>query len=218
MIDFFLMVGLNILTYIGVDYLWDKLKIQGRYYGLHSIANLIVVFYTFNNLIKSYTNIPITTNEINDIYNAKALIYGLHIYHMVWYYNKMRYDDWQHHILMVGIALPFTELVRTTHLIGHSMFFINGITGMIDYMLLFMVRNNMIDKYVEKKVNKYLNVWIRCPGCIMNVALCITELICKYNELSCIEIIAGCIMSSLVFWNGIHFMEQVVVDYATLKV
>ena len=198
------------------DIILDKqYNIKGVYYINHFICNMIVVYNTFDCMISSYKGIQSYSNTCNvdSLYFAKYTIYALHLYHMLCYYNKLRYDDWVHHLLMVGISLPLTEFIDKYNIIGHCMFFTTGLPGGIDYFLLALVRNNIIDKCIEKKINKYINVWIRCPGCISNVTLSIFSLIYLYEVSNNINIIACIIIMLSVYWNGIYFMEQVVCDY-----
>ncbi len=202
------MIGVFILS----DIILKKNKIEGIYYFNHFIANMIVVYNTFHFVIKAYDD----SNYEDDyqfILQAKYIVYSLHIYHIIWYYEKLRYMDWLHHFLMVGITLPLTELIPNNNLIGHCLFFVNGLPGGIDYLLLLLVRNNIIDKMLEKTLNTYINLWIRCPGCISNVTLSIYNMI-KYNVvLTNISHIASIIIIILVYWNGIYFMNQVVIDH-----
>ena len=126
----------------------------------------------------------------------------------------MRFDDWLHHGLMVGVALPLTEIVPSSTILGHSMFFINGLPGMIDYTMLFLNRNNMISKYTEKSINRILNTWIRCPGCVMTTGFILMNIGIKYDLMSIQQKVASFAMAGCVYWNGVYFMDQVVRDYA----
>lgn len=211
MLPIFILIGLFIMSDIILD---KKYNIKGSYYINHFICNMMVVYNTFDCMISSYTE-PTYSNicNVDSLYFAKYTIYALHLYHMIWYYNKLRYDDWIHHIIMVGISLPLTELIDNYNLIGHCLFFTTGLPGGIDYFLLALVRNNIIDKGIEKRINKNINLWIRCPGCISNVTLSIFSLIYLYEVTTNINIIASIIIILSVYWNGIYFMEQVVSDY-----
>lgn len=194
------------------DIFMKKLSIEGRYYMNHFIGNMIIVYYTFNSMVLSYNNKALHVN--NDLIDSsRNIIYGIHLYHIVWYYNKLRFEDWLHHILMCGIALPLTLLFYHNNLIGHSFFFINGLPGGIDYLLLFMVRNNIIDRMIEKKVNLYINLWLRCPGCISTVSLIICEIV-NTNTLLYYQLVSSIIITCTIYWNGIYFMEKVVSNYA----
>ncbi len=194
------------------DIIMKKFNIEGRYYMNHFINNGIVMYNTFNLMINSYSDIHL--HDIHSLYLTKSIVYSIHLYHMLWYSNVLRYDDWLHHILMIGVALPLTEFVPQSNLIGHCLFFVTGLPGFIDYFLLFLTRNRLLSKDSEKYVNTWLNLWIRCPGCIMNVTLNIHTLIAHYNNLSTSELIAGSIIIGTVYWNGVYFMAQIVSDYA----
>jgi hypothetical protein len=200
--------------YIGIDYLLQKYKIEGRYYFNHVICNSIVVYSTFNSMLNSYdTNNIITNEELLYLYYTKITIYSLHIYHTIWYFNKLRKDDWLHHILMIGLVLPLTDCVPQNNIISHGLFYTTGLPGLIDYSLLFLNRNNIIPRYFEKKINVFLNLWIRAPGCIMNFALTIAKIINNTQLLTNYQIYYSLLISSLVYWNGIYFMNQTLADY-----
>jgi len=195
-----------------LDKLMDLFKVEGRYYANHALANAAIVSLTAKNVVDCYLMNFSATSE--DVYAPKAIVYGLHFYHMLMYHKKMRFDDWLHHGLMVGVALPLTELVPASTILGHSMFFINGLPGMIDYSLLFLNRNHLISKYTEKKVNWLLNTWIRCPGCVMTTGFIIMNIGMNYDVMTIQQKMASFAMAGCVYWNGVYFMDQVVRDYA----
>ena len=196
--------------FIFSDIIMQVYNIEGRYYMNHFLGNMIIVYYTLPYMINSYTE-TITDGCIEC---AISIVYSTHIYHMIWYLSKLRYDDWLHHLVMVGVTLPLTYFVNNNNLIGHCLFFITGLPGGIDYLLLFLIRNNIIDKMIEKKLNRLINLWIRCPGCISNVTLILYNIIKYYNIISNVVLWSSIIIMGTVYWNGIYFMEQVVVNYA----
>lgn len=199
--------------FIGIDLFLRINRIEGRYYFNHFLCNIMVVHNTFSSMLMSYSSFEIMNNQITSLYNAKVIIYSLHLYHVLWYNNNLRRDDWIHHILMIGIVLPLTEIVPQNNIISHALFFTTGLPGLIDYSLLFLNRNNIINRYFEKRVNTFLNLWIRAPGCIMNCSMSIMAIITNYNQLTNYQLYGGIIMASLVYWNGIYFMAQVLTDY-----
>ncbi len=212
--SFIYLIGGGIAAFTLTDYIMSKYNINGRYYMNHMIANGIVVYNTFDNMKLSYNSNLLTHINLNSLYYSKSVIYSLHLYHMIWYYNTLRFDDWLHHLLMVGVSLPLTELVPQTNLIGHCLFFTTGLPGLIDYFMLFLNRNKLMSRSFEKKINSKINLWIRCPGCVMNVALCMSNVIMNYNNMTNIQLISSGIIMGSVYWNGIYFMNQVVSDYA----
>jgi hypothetical protein len=206
------MIFLCIAGFSLLDKLMETFNFEGRYYANHTLANAAIVSLTAKDAIDCYLMKFDTTS--GSLYAPKAIVYGLHFYHMMMYHKKMRFDDWLHHGLMVGVALPLTEVVPASTILGHSMFFINGLPGMIDYSLLFLTRNNMISKYTEKRVNRLLNIWVRCPGCVMTTGFILINVGMHYNVMSIQQKIASFAMAGCVYWNGVYFMDQVVRDYA----
>jgi hypothetical protein len=203
-------VGLFILS----DIILEKFKIDGRYYFNHSIANMMVVLYSYKCMIDSYSEpLSLDLDTTANITIAKSFVYSIHFYHTIWYYKQFRFDDWVHHLLMVGVALPLTELLDNYNSIGHCLFFVNGLPGAIDYMMLFLVRNNIMCKMKEKYINRCINLWIRCPGCISNTTICLTALLKNNNIMSIYQVIGTIIIIFTIYWNGIYFMNQVIVNY-----
>ncbi len=206
-----ILVGVGI--FIGFDILLNRINIQGRYYFNHIICNSIVVYNTFNSMLNCYNICNITNINNDELYFVKCAVYSLHIYHFLWYYKKLRRDDWMHHILMIGLVLPLSDIIPQHNIISHGLFFTTGLPGLIDYSLLFLNRNNIVSRNTEKELNTYLNVWIRAPGCIMNTSMGINLILLNYNTLTQTQIYGGIIMSSLIFWNGVYFMQQTLIDY-----
>jgi len=202
-------------AFILFDYLLNIFSIEGRYYINHFIGNMVIVYntlYCVNNCYKPMNQSIDYTCNYNSIYLSRSIIYTLHFYHIIWYFNKLRKDDWLHHIIMVLIALPLSHLSDCYNIIGHSLFFLIGLPGGLDYLLLFLVRNNIIDKMIEKKINRRLNLWIRCPGCIATVVLIFINI--NQNSYDIISTIGSYILMISIYWNGIYFMEQSVSNYA----
>jgi hypothetical protein len=185
---------------------------EGRYYLNHFISNMIIVYFTFLCTIYSYTNKICSIESVNI---ARELTFAIHFYHIIWYFNTLRKIDWLHHILMVGILLPITYMTSDyNNSIGHTLFFTTGLPGGIDYLLLFFVRNNIMDKMKEKRINCFINQWIRCPGCILSCSIIYSTKYDIYEYNSLIALFASII---LIFWNGVYFMNLVVKDYYEQK-
>jgi hypothetical protein len=183
------------------------------FYLVHAIHNGFIVYYTLPDVVNTITNYKYLHTYPTNM-TAILLCFALHIYHTILYYKKFRYDDWLHHILMICFALPIPLIYESHTLIGYSLFFTTGLPGGIDYALLFAVRNNLLNKMTEKKINSWLNTWIRSPGCISNALIVTISLFGQnINPLS-FEFLIKLMPGLLVFWNGQYFMRQVVEDYA----
>ena len=53
------------------------------------------------------------------------------------YYNKLKFDDYLHHGLMVFVALPLGIYLNSGSLLDHGYFYLTGPPGGINYLLLF---------------------------------------------------------------------------------
>jgi len=211
----FIIFGIFLFLFIFCDNALGD-KVAGKYYLFHFINNLFVTFYTYQNLIDIIFDLYNYQNYITN-FNVITMTVALHIYHVISYYKKLRFDDWLHHILMIIIVLPTSIYMNVGSLLGYGLFFLTGLPGGIDYFLLFLVRNNIIDRMVEKKINYYLNIWIRCPGCITHAVFSLIILLRQMNDLSYISYYSCLICITIIFWNGVYFMNQVVQNYTINK-
>ena len=53
----------TLFSFIFIDALLKRNNIKGEYYIVHSITNMIVVKYTFNNFIKAYYELTELNNS-----------------------------------------------------------------------------------------------------------------------------------------------------------
>lgn len=197
-----------------MDSLLAKIGLQGVYYGVHAIHNGIITLTTLPDVVYTITNYTsVATYPTN--YLAVELCAALHLYHTVFYWRKFRVDDWLHHILMVGVALPVGAAVPAGSLLGYSLFFTTGLPGGIDYCLLFLNRNGLLSKEIQKRVNCWIQVWVRSPGCISHAALALVYFFAKSN--TAFVLYGGLLVAYLNYWNGQYFMRQVVLDAGSLQ-
>lgn len=191
-------------------------NINGQYYILHAISNLVISWYSIGGVIRTYATLCDT--EIRQMNNHDIIItdiiIALHTYHIIICRTNMRSDDWAHHIIMVAISMPILRLglIPPDEFLQYSAFFVSGLPGFIDYSMLALCRNNIMDRMAEKKINSYLNAYLRNPGCISCVTLIILKSYRVINQP--IEIISVVIICGAVFWNGVYFSNQVIADYA----
>jgi hypothetical protein len=193
--------------------LFDRLLTQytsldGIYYLIHSLHNGAIVYLTGQEVYKSLTDFNYILTSPKNI-TALECVFALHLYHLAIYWRKFRLDDWLHHILMIGIALPIGWFADSRSLLGYSLFFTTGLPGGIDYVLLFLARNNWLQRGTEKVINAWLNTWIRSPGCISHVTLTLILISIETTIFSQMWWY-GIIVAALTFWNGQYFMRQVV--------
>jgi len=206
----------NTFLYFGLFYGMDSLmticRVEGVYYAVHAVHNALIVASTAGEVWLTLTDFPAARIAPTN-YHVIQLCFALHAYHIAMYLRKLRFDDWLHHILMIGVALPIGAMLDGGTLLGYSLFFTTGLPGGIDYALLFLTRNNLLSRGVEKRINSELNVWIRSPGCISLAAfVCVAN---AYNRDQTALMLAGSIATAVLnYWNGQYFMRQVVMNNA----
>jgi hypothetical protein len=185
---------------------------QNIYYLLHSIHNALIVAACLPDVLITLFDFGAVGVYAANLHAAQ-LVVALHLYHIWVYRHKFRYDDWLHHGLMIGVALPIGMSLPAGTLLGYSLFFTTGLPGGIDYAMLFMNRNGWLDRSVEKRVNTWLNTWIRSPGCVSQAAFTLAYLSSNSPYVSWWMILGGILTAALNYWNGQYFMRQVVEDY-----
>jgi hypothetical protein len=181
---------------------------QRPYYAVHVIHNAMIVASTLPSVYNSFTDIYGVFGHPPAVF-ATIICFALHFYHIMDYWSTLRFDDWLHHGLMIGIALPLGCMVPTGSLLGMNLFFTTGLPGGISYALLFAERNGWITREQEKALNVPIHVWIRAPGCTANAAL-IAAAGLSYPYTYPGSAAAGFIIAALTYWNGQYFMQQVV--------
>ena len=202
------------LTNIGISYcILDRslnyfTSLDGIYYLLHSLHNGVIIYLTGQEVFNTLTDFNYIRSSSKNML-ALECVFALHLYHLAVYWRKFRMDDWLHHILMIGIALPIGWITNSKSLLGYSLFFTTGLPGGIDYALLFLNRNNWLNRNTEKAINAWLNTWIRSPGCISHATLTLM-LISVDTIMFSYMWWYGIIAATLTFWNGQYFMRQII--------
>ena len=197
-----------IAAFCAADRLLDLCRVEGRYYAIHAVHNTAITYYTFPNVLQSLTY-PSTDAVFATPTIASQLIIALHFYHCVMYFQKLRFDDWLHHVLMIGVALPLGLWVPPGPLMGMSLFFTTGLPGGIDYVLLTLVRNGRLAATTEKRANAAIQVWLRSPGCAATAALICVQ---ASRDPASLYGVAAFLTAALTYWNGQYFAAQVVHD------
>jgi hypothetical protein len=177
------------------------------YYGVHVAHNALIVLLTLRDVWRCFTDFGNDSYSPNWI--AESICYALHMYHVINYWKVFYPDDWLHHILMIGVALPLSHAVSAGSLLGMNLFFTTGLPGGISYALLFAERNGWITREQEKSINVPVHLWLRAPGCIAHAALSVAQAFSK-PSLTAGQGLATLLIAALTFWNGIYFMNQVV--------
>lgn len=196
------------LSFIGLDKLLNTV-VNKPYYLLHSIANWGIVYYTYPTVRDVYLNLSNASSLITNPISYQ-ICSALHIYHIIQY--KMNSEDIKHHIpTLTVLSIPLFNISQSP-LVAHTEFYLCGLPGAIDYILLFLSRNNIIYRMTEKKWNLYLNLYIRCPGAILNSALAF-QLVQQQPDMSKFNQLCYLGVAVFSFWNGTYYLRNVIADY-----
>ena len=184
------------------QYIEDRKAI---WYFIHFYCNLFVVYKTLP-LMYNFFSDPILSLTESPETNIHYYALVPHVYHCIAF--KLTTDDLFHHVLFVFLGILIKFFINTGDIIGFYLFFINGLPGGIDYLLLFLYKLKYISKYDRHIVALYLNSWIRCPGLIFSNALMICYILINYEKFY-FKLVT--ILVSLIQWsfNGLYYNYQV---------
>lgn len=201
---------LSIPAFAYIFYILDRrieyAGFQKPYYAVHALHNVGIVALTAPDVYRSFVHFG-TVTDYPLSWWAIYICVALHAYHIVQYLPSLRFDDWLHHGLMIGIAIPLGLNAPAGGLFGANLFFTTGLPGLISYSLLFAERNRLMDKPRVQALNALTNLWIRAPGCV-SIATLILTVVLSSPSVTGFQQAAGTIVAVLTAWNGLYFMEQ----------
>ena len=182
-----------------------NLNANTRWFFIHAIVNWIIVYYSINDvktcLLEYNTCYNIPWN-INSIKTYKYATY-LHIYHCLFF--KLTIDDYIHHFLMLLICGTHCYLLQTI-ISSFALFFLSGLPGAIDYLLLYLVKRHKLDSLLEKRIYVFISTYIRSPGCVYTLALGTPGILNYYNNSKYLQLFNLGIILVLVYWNGQYYL------------
>jgi len=185
-------------------------KTEAIWFQLHSVVNLFIAYWSINDVIECFID-PNASGETITHKLAGSLAFTLHFYHMICF--KMRLHDWYHHILSVFVCIPMA-LLYTKKGFSFYCFFCTGFPGAIDYALLALIKNNIISKNIEKRINSNLNAYIRMPGGIIGSLFIFKD---GWVALTVLEFWSNNSLAFLVYINTCYFGQQAIENYGFSK-
>lgn len=188
---------------------------QKPYFAVHVLHNAALTAVSASDVLVSFTDFGnLSSHPVT--WPAVYLCYALHFYHCLLYWRSFHYDDWLHHGLMIGVALPLGCSVSAGPLMGMNLFFTTGLPGGVSYALLFAEKNGMITRAASRRWNARINLWLRSPGCLATATLILVSILS--NPSTPWQAFVAVAVAALTAWNGQYFMEQVVSANAITQV
>jgi hypothetical protein len=202
-----------------VDYFFAR-SWKGRYFVLHTLINLVISVAVLPDLWSIVSDPVETLARIDCSAFPIGAVFAIHFYHMLAPGFVLYPVDWLHHFLMVILGCPAIVSGQVGPIMNVNLFFICGVPGAIDYLMLALVKERYILPLTEKKYNNTIQVWIRAPALVAIAALCWLQLFIhsdryEYVPIHLIAIRIFCI--SLNYWNGNYFMQRVCGNYFVTK-
>ena len=209
----------DILHLLYCDIYNIKLNSSTRWFFLHFIVNCIIVYYSISDtkicFLESDNCYKIPWN-VNSIKTYKYATY-LHIYHCLFF--MLTKEDYLHHILMViicGTCCYFLQSIISSF----ALFFLTGLPGAIDYLLLYLVKRNKLNMLTEKKIYVLISAYIRSPGCIYTLAIGMNGILNYYYNSEYWQLFRLGTTLFLIYWNGSILLNAStqILYYKTIKV
>jgi hypothetical protein len=200
-------IGLTILDKLMVYFGDDYKQKNRRWFLIHALTNALIVGMTFQNLVNLFFNPFDILGNCSTM--AMAVQIGLHVYHIFASYDHMDIIDWIHHLVSSVIVGTISAYFFRGQILNLMLFFMCGLPGGIDYLLLALVKYKLMDSITEKGINVYLNMWIRLPGILFTCFVTYINIIIGNTD----NVLVACWIVFLNAFNGIYFATRVVKNY-----
>ena len=211
-------LGTCLLIHKGLGILNKRLRKQTKWYIVHTIGNMAISALALRGCIKTMKD-PI--GSIEDIENFHSLgcleswpvviMASIHLHHILLYFREMTTIDWVHHLGSSGFVGSVCTFYIRGSIVNQGLFFMCGLPGGIDYGMLTLTDLGVMNRMTEKRVNRYLNMYIRLPGILFNVYSGL--MIRLYSALEYNPYIGGAVLL-INSWNAIYFAQRVCENYA----
>ena len=193
-------------------YVLDKIlniKEKAKYFFMHSVLNTYIVVTTAEETLLYLTSPDIDIRSYNEtsIVSASVCI-GFHLYHYLT--SILDFETKIHHLLTVFLTGSCSILIQNGPTTSAINFFMCGLPGGIDYILLVLLQYKKIDKITEKWMNRWLNLLIRMPGMFLVTCVLITKIYREQLFLSCVMHI---ITTLTMLINSIYYCNKVVGNF-----
>lgn len=218
-----------VLFYLNALFVLDTLICRfplgkiARWKSLHAMTNLLVTSFCIEDVIETALD-PIKACQkgqpgVDYSLQPVYIIVALHTYHMIPGLGfRLTKDDYFHHLIFGGFIGGGGIIISTCVLQNFVAFFICGLPGGLDYIMLVLVKLKKINYEDEKVWNSRINVWVRAPGLIASALFIYIGGLYGDGESPCrTKPILAVLTALLIFFNG-QYYSQVVVGNTFRKV
>ena len=196
----------------------NNLRKQTKWYIVHTVGNALIVALTMRDMVQTTLDPLNSFNNIPDYYTITNLrsypviiMSAIHIYHIILYYKEMVAIDWIHHLANSGLVGSLCTFYIQGSIVNHGLFFMCGLPGGIDYLMLSLNDTGYLSRFTEKRINRLLNMYIRLPGILFNGFAGFMYF--QYQPVFMYNLWISATVLFLDMWNGIYFAQRVTENY-----
>ena len=189
-----------------------------RWFVLHSVANFAIALMTCSSFVEAAADPAHTVyqapGEPHRPHTDCVIIGALHLYHFLAF--PVDDQDKYHHLLFIpfnqacvwlpawwgGAGWSWGPCIQMQH------FFICGLPGAIDYMVLALSRLGRVQTAAQKLTQVRLNLWLRCPGVLFTISVLLFETVRCRPPPAAICIVA--LDAALIGFNSLYYTDRVV--------
>ena len=184
----------------------EEIHHNRRWFFIHTFINGLVTYYNFSDTYLVLTN-PIKNPMLQmspDAFSATNVVVAAHVYHMVVFCDKLKPDEWFHHLVMMSFN-GISVYILGNKAQAASAFFLCGLPGLIDYSMLWGIKMGWVPKEYEKWTYLYVTTFIRSPGAVVVTYISLSQLhlLKEHWMLGYCALLAG-----INFWNGQYYMMK----------
>jgi len=198
---------------------------EARWFAIHAFANLFCVIFCTHGLFAVFVDpgracdmdfhADTPTSFDLSAFGATSrwpifMINATHFYHLLAF--SLKADEKFHHFVFIPLIGIPGQIYNWGALLNYTSFFICGVPGGISYFNLVLVKLSLMGKLKQKKIDKFLNVWCRCPGLVV-AGLCHYLSIVHGNY--SMPLAANVISGTMTVFNGLYYCDMAVANYST---
>lgn len=203
----------------------------GDWFEVHAVANAVVVVLSIPAMIVWLSD-PLTVvsegnftppaplgpgwTSLDVLFHpntnwAILMIDAVHTYHCLGW--KLSAQDIYHHALFVpALGLYGGFFVKWGPIRNCVAFFISGLPGGIDYVILVLVKRGYVSKFMQKRVSAKINLMCRGPGVgVLLPATCYLSWL--YHDISFYEMCQLVFIGVFCCYNGLYYMDMSIRNY-----
>ena len=182
-----------------------------RWFQLHSAINFLISYLIWED-IYSFIFYPLYAIKVNTDFKVVYYIIYLHSYHF--FIKKLQLIELIHHVLFVFMGVLPCIFFWNYNIINLWILSGCGLPGAIEYLMLSLVKKDMLSCKRQKYISANINNYMRLPITMYGLSLTYIAYMEKIIYCNSIFFIYICI---LIYTNGTFFNKLAIENYIKYK-